>query len=173
MCRVQLRHFFIALAFTLPAAAAVDGINLNVNLGQVSLAGDTLTNHPNYSNALGFGFELGVNVNPVLDVNLGLGKSSNGALSILSPMMSAEFHVTHFYDLELTLGAGPGFYSFGDGSASETNFGLQFGPTLDVVIEDSLRFGVGGRYHYVFSPGIGSSYWTVMMRVGYLFALKK
>ena len=165
-----MRHFIVALCCALPAWGAIDGINLNVNLGQVSLIGST---NATYANALGFGFEAGLAVNSMLDVNLGLGKSNNGALSILTPTMSAEFHLTHFYDVELSLGVGPGFYLFGDGATSETNFGIQFGPTLDVVIEDSLRFGLGGRYHNVFSTGIGASYWTVMMRVGYLFALKK
>ena len=152
--------------------ASIDGVSLNLTLGQVTLIGDSATTR--YSNAIGFGLDAGIVVNPMLDVLVSITKSSHsGDLSILNPRMSANFRVAHFYDVDLTVGGGPGLYSFSSSGSTETNFGLQFGTALDVVIEDSVRFGVGARYHSVFSPSLGASFWTVMMHVGYVFGLPK
>ena len=68
---------------------------------------------------------------------------------------------------------GPGFYVFKSSSASSTNFGLNFGGAVDLLVDDHFKVGLGTRYmtrclELTAFPG---SFWNVTMRVGYLFDL--
>lgn len=157
------------LGFGTIASGAIEAIVVGAQLGHFTLVGSKATDQ--YANALGFGIEAGIKANPLLDVQFGIRKSSHSGLSILNPSMSAEFHVSQFYDIDMTVGVGPGFYLFDNGAQSETNFGVQFGGAVDVVVEESLKFGIGVRYHSVFSPNVGASHWSVLMRVGYALGL--
>ncbi len=160
---------FLVLGLGTGALAAIEGVVLQANLGHVTLVGGNVTER--YASALGFGFEAGIRANPLLDVQFGLRRSSHSGLSILNPTMSAEFRVSQFYDIEMTAGAGPGFYVFDNGTESDSKFGIQFGGAVDVVVEEVLKFGIGVRYHSVFSPVVGASHWSVLMRIGYTIGL--
>ena len=164
-------YVFVGLMLAQPLFAAVEAIVVNGSLGHVALVGQPAA----YENALGFGFEAGVKANSLLDVQFGLRQSSHSVgLSILNPTLSAEFHVSQFYDVDMIVGCGPGFYQFSANNTSRTHFGVQFGGAVDVVVEDSLRFGVGVRYHSVFDASENApSHWAVLMRVGYTFGLSR
>ena len=119
-----------------------------------------------YGNALGFGVDLGVRTNSVMDVVFSSQYSKHNALKLFSETLEANFYMWQMNDLEFSIGAGPGFYILNSG-VSSTEFGLQGSLALDVVATDALRLGVGYRYHGIF--GTADDYWTVMMRVGFIF----
>jgi len=169
-----MRKLLVSLAFlgTLvlsnAPANAVDAFYLGGQIGHVSSPVDT------FNNAIGFGIDIGVRTNPLLDLVLQTQRSSHAGgagISLLSTVVSADFHFWEFNDFEFSLGGGPGFY-FINSTTTSSNFGLHVGSNVDVVVDDSLRVGLGLRYHGVFNSGAGRSYWTAMMRVGYLFPSK-
>ncbi len=159
----------VLLAVNLSAPAlAVDAFYLGGQIGHVTSPANA------FSNAIGFGVDLGVRTNPLLDLVFQIQHSShNGGagLSLNSATVAADFHFWEFNDFEFSLGGGPGFYFMSSGT-SETYFGLHIGSNVDVVVDDHLRVGLGLRYHGVFagSGNSNGSYWTAMMRVGYLFS---
>ncbi len=176
---VFLSLFSGALWFSTPARA-IDGIYLG---GQVGFMG--LTDPPDilYNNALGFGVDLGLRTNALVDLVFSFQTSSfganssapfpvNGSLTLYSQSLSADFHVGRAYDFDFTLGAGPGFYVFKSSLGSNTNFGFNFGGAVDLLVDDHFKIGMGTRYYALFGTNaISGSFWNVMMRVGYLFDL--
>jgi hypothetical protein len=152
-------------------AMAVDGVYLGGELGFVGLT-DNIGRTNN--NGLGFGFNLGLRANPLLDIMAGFQRSTHsgqlagvGDLTLYSTTLSAAFHFLQVDDFDLSLMGGPGFYFFNTAAGNATKFGLHGGLAGDVVIEDALRVGIAWKYHGVFGTTTGGgSYWTVMMRVG-------
>ena len=168
-----MRKLLVSLAFlgtlVIPNAPAnaVDAFYVGGQVGHVSSPVDTK------SNAIGFGIDLGVRTNPLLDLVFQAQRSSHSGgtgISLTSTVVSADFHFWEFNDFEFSLGGGPGFYFIGDSASTTSNFGLHVGSNVDVVVDDSVRVGLGLRYHGVFNSGAGRSYWTAMMRIGYLFS---
>lgn len=153
-----------------PPALGIDGFYIGGQLGHVGL---TEPASRTFSNTIGIGVDLGVRTNPLLDLVLQLQRSGHSGggtgLTLVSQTLSADFHFWEFNDFEFSLGGGPGFYFF-NATNSDTNFGLHVGSNVDVVVDDHVRVGLGLRFHGVFANGgNASSYWTAMMRVGYLF----
>lgn len=162
---------WVGLVFSTWAATparAVDGVYLGGHFGQVVLGGGASTT---FRNAVGFGGDVGVRVNPVLDVIL-RGQVSNHPvqltgtnLSLAAVTLSPEFRFLEISDFEVSAGIGPGFYFF-NSSTSANLFGVQGGVNGDVAI-NGLRLGLGWRYHAVLGTGPREgSYWTLMARVG-------
>jgi len=154
-------------------SSALEALYVGGQLGHVALSGDPAGV---YSNSLGFGGDIGFRTNSYVDMVISLMTSSHagpGDLSILAPTLSADVHVGRAYDFDFTLGLGPGFYSFKSGGLSDTKFGLNFGGAVDVLVDDNIRVGLGSRYHLAMgSSGISGNFWTVTMRVGYLFTME-
>lgn len=151
---------------------ALDGFYLGGEIGHVALTGKTA---PTYSNTIGFGVDLGFRANPLLDIMFSSQYSSHSGgangLSVYAETLAASFHFLEANDFDCSLGAGPGFYFFNYSGKTDTMFGLNFGPNVDVKAGDNLRLGLGLRYHVVFSKDtdIGDNIWNIMMRVGYTF----
>jgi len=164
MCKLLGSLAFLFTLATTPALA-VDAFYLGGQVGHVASPVDV------YSNAIGFGIDLGVRTNPLLDLVVQLQKSSHSGgtgLGVTSGVLSADFHFWEFNDFEFSLGGGPGFYFIGD-TTTQSHFGLHVGSNVDVVVDDSVRVGLGLRYHGVFNSAASRTYWTAMMRIGYLF----
>ena len=148
------------------SAFALEGLYLGAQVGQVGLTGIS-----GRSNAIGFGVDVGVKTVGLLDLVFHLNYSNHsggGGLRILAPQLSALYHVTQTGELDISVEGGPGFYSFSS-TATETKFGIQLGINADVILEEHLRAGLGWRYHNPFDATLGGSFYTLMMRVGWLF----
>lgn len=153
-------------------AQALEAVSVGGQVGFVGLTGDVRSS---FNDALGFGADVGFRANALLDVVLNVLASSHsgpGDLGIIAPFATADFHVGRAYDFDFTLGMGPGFYNFKNSGVSETKFGLNFGGAVDVILEDHIRLGLGSRFHAPFgTSGASGSFWTVTMRVGYIFTM--
>lgn len=161
-------RFFFVLFLLSSLARAIDGYYVGAQLGHVS--GFEGSSAVSYNSAIGIGLDLGLRTNPVLDVVLQLQRSSHGGgATLYSQFISADFHFFEFNDIDFTLGAGPGFYFFATSAKTDTNFGIHLGPNVDVMVDERVKIGVGGRWHSVFSGNSGGAYWSVMARLGYLF----
>jgi len=156
---------FAFLSCTSPLFA-IDAVYLGGQVGYVSLTGDPAKNFPN---AIGFGADLGLRTNAFVDIVLSFQTSSHSGLTAYAPFLSADIHLGQLHDFDFIVGAGPGFYFFKTSSGTDSNFGINVGGAIDAVVDDSIRIGLGSRYHAVFNGNRGGSYWTVMMRLGYLF----
>lgn len=160
----------LALALLLPTTAfPLESVYLGGQFGQVFLGGGAAASH---ANALGYGVDLGFRTNPVLDVVLRTQLSSHtgsGGLSLWANTLSADFLVTNFYDIELFIGAGPGFYQFAS-TTTASRFGLHAETHADLMVSDSFKVGLGFRYHAIFDPGPKEgSFFTILMRAGFTF----
>ena len=166
---IALIGWLLSLCFLAPTAQALDGLYLGGEVGHVALTGQKSIDK---TNTIGFAIDLGVKVNPVLDLALQFLRSSHSGgangLTIYGQTVSADFHFFELNDFDLSFGGGPGFYFFNSGT-SNSFFGLNGGLNLDVVVDDRVRVGLGFRYHAVFG-GDSVDLWTTMMRVGYLFS---
>lgn len=162
---------FAALFLFSARSQAIDSIYLGAQLGHVGLGGNAGSK---FSNAIGFGLDLGIRTNPTLDVIFHLQTSShsnNGGLNLYSQFISADWHLFEFNDFDFFATGGPGFYFFKDSVVTNSNFGLNLGAGVDIIIDEALRLGINGRYHSIFSATNGGSYFTFMMKFGYLFNL--
>jgi len=162
-------------------ASAIDAVYLGGQVGNVALTGD-LGNA--FSNAIGFGVDLGLRTNSLLDVTAHFQHSSHSGgtdgMSLNDLFLSADVHLLQVNDFDFALAFGPGFYFFNAAAAgnlpslSHTNFGLNFGALGDVVVSDNFRIGLDGRYHAVFGNifgNTGGAFWTIMLRAGVLFEI--
>lgn len=162
----------LALVLFTPRAFPIDAFYIGGQVGHVGLTGDAAKT---YSNTIGFGVDLGVRTNPLLDLVFQFQRSGHSGggngLTLYSQTIAADFHFWEFNDFEFTLGGGPGFYFFATDPKTDTNFGLNVGTNVDVIVDEHVRVGLGWRFHGIFAGtgSLGSSYWTAMMRVGYLF----
>lgn len=151
------------------SASAMERIYVGGMLGQVDLHGNA---GQRFSDALGFGGEVGVAANPLMDIILRLSSSSHSGgtngMSLLVPTISADYGVFDANDFRLSLGGGPGLYIFNPGS-SVVRFGLHAEAFADVMVEN-IRIGIGYRFHGVFDPGANEGNLSqILMRVGYTF----
>ena len=152
------------------SAMALDGVYVGGELGQISLTGTTKSV---YNNAIGFGLDVGFRINPTLDVMFQSQMSSHSGLApnlkIYSQTLGANLHFG-MSDFDFTLGMGPGFYTY-DSGVSETHFGIHGDVGADVVVSDGMRVGLGLRYHSLLGATGMDDYWSLMMRVGYIFGM--
>ncbi len=149
--------------FAAAPALAVDGVYLGGQVGAVGLNGGAT------NTAIGFGVDLGLRANPLVDVIFHFQTSSHSGLTIYAPHLSAEIHYADVNDFDFTIGVGPGLYFF-KALNTDTNFGLNFGTAVDFKLDEAIRLGLGARYHLVFSPAVGSgNFWSFMFRAGYFF----
>jgi hypothetical protein len=151
------------LAVSTPALA-VDGIYVGGEVGAVGLS----SSFGSSSTAIGFGGDLGVRVNPLIDVVGRVMHSSHTGTTLTSTTFSADFRLAEVNDFEFAIGAGPGFYFLGGDGLSVTKFGLNYGGNVDVVVNETVHIGVGARYHHTLSSTT-ANHWMVTMRVGFLF----
>ncbi len=158
-----LSLFLVAIA--LPVQA-VDGVYLGGQLGAVGLTGARSGN-----SAIGFGVDLGLQANSVVDVVFHFQTSSHTGVTIYAPTLSAEIHYAQMNDFDFTLGAGPGFYFFKGPLSTDSNFGINFGTAADLKLDEAIRLGMGVRYNVVFSPAVGTNFWSFMIRAGYFFEM--
>lgn len=169
--KARLWVFFLGLWLFARPLFALDGIWLGGEAGYVALSGNAKT----YNNAIGFGLDLGLQLNPSLDLFFHLQTSSHAGgvdgLRLYSQMLSARWHLMQINDFDLTVEGGPGFYFFQTAPLTDTNFGIHFGLGGDVRVDDAIRVGLGTRYNAVFGAKTGDSYWQIMMRLAYLFSL--
>ena len=159
--------------FVCTGAKALDAFYLGGQFGYSKLSGDYSNG---ISDAIGFGADLGVRTNGIMDVMASFMTSSHSGVQDLTTYrqtLSAEVHLAAPYDFDITVGAGPGIYIFKPGVGnSTTKFGANLGAAVDVVIDEHLRVGMGYRFHGIFgSDANAGSLWQVTMRVGYLFTL--
>lgn len=172
MKRFSLFSCLLLIAASLSAPCrAVDSIYIGGQVGLVALSGDVATH---FNNNIGFGGDLGFRTNSLIDLNLSFQTSSHSGLNLYALPISADVHVGQLYDLDFTLGAGPGFYFWKPGTATtDTKFGLNFGGAVDLIVADHIKVGMGARYHAIFGgTQTAGSYATVMMRLGYMFDLE-
>lgn len=151
-------------------ARALDGTYLGVQVGAVGPLGSTAA----YNSSFGGGLEVGFFANPIVELRLrGLYANMGGAaggpsVRLLAGTVSGEFHLIDISDIELVLGAGPGFYNFNNG-ASESVFGLQGGLELVMKLDEGVRIGFGFRVHAPISATVGSTLFTALVSLGYQF----
>ncbi len=161
-----MKYFLLGMFFYFNSFA-INGLNLGVELGHVGLTGKAAT----YGNALGFSAEIGLFASSFWAITSRFGYSSHSQnFTMMHPSFSADLHFYQIDDFDFSIGVGPGFYFFSRGNDSKTNFGINFGALAQVCL-DSLQLGIGWRWHNIFDPQIGDNFWTVAMRVGYLFEL--
>jgi hypothetical protein len=146
----------------------LESIFLGAQFGQVLLTNGASS----FTNSLGYGLDLGFRTNPVLDVTLRSQLSSHSGgngLTLWSNTLSADYLVGTFYDIEVFLGGGPGVYQFAS-SPSTVLFGLHAEAYGDLIVNDSFKVGLGGRFHGILNTAASTgSYWTIMMRAGFSF----
>lgn len=153
-----------------PRAQALDGFYLGAEVGAVGPLGSSA----GYNSAFGGGIDLGFFANPIVELRLrGLYASMGGtapapSVRLLAGTLSGEFHVLDISDIELVLGAGPGFYSFDNGTG-ESLFGIQGGLELVMKLDEGIRIGFGFRLHAPLSAKIGSTLFTALVGIGYQF----
>jgi len=170
---MQNRWLFAALLWVatlwVGPARAVEGIYVGGEVGYTEVTGRIR----GFSNAIGFGVDLGVRSNALLDVIFHLQASSHSAagdLSIYSQALSAQVHWAQVNDFDFILGAGPGFYFFKTATQTNTAFGVNALTGVDVKVDDALRVGLLWRYNLVLGTA-GDNTWQAMMKVGYWFDL--
>ncbi len=156
-----MKRLLCSLLLLAAPAFAGDGLYLGGQIGHVSGLGAG-------GNAIGFGGDLGIPSGSYLDVMIHVQYSSHTGYTLFHPTVDAAFHVLHTADFDLTGELGPGFYFIG-GTASATKFGLNFGANGDVILQDSIKIGLGFRWHTLFNSAPSSDFSTVMLRVGYQF----
>ncbi len=167
------KKFFFILGLLLSGNIfAVDGYYLGVSAGHVALTGKSSGGR---SGTLGVNLEGAIRANPILDIALNIHYSPHpGGLTIWGEMISANFHIWEVNDFDLTIGGGPGFYTFKT-SDSETLFGLHIGAAGDLHLGDNVRLGLGVRYNGIFGgkdTGTGDNFATVMARLGFFFPVE-
>ena len=149
---------------------ALDGVYLGAQVGQVGLTGPSQNAS---GNALGFGVDLGFKTGALWDLTFSSQMSSHTggtqSLKLYSQTLGVGFHV-EVAEVDLSAGLGPGFYTFSRGT-SNTYFGIHWDAAGDVVLSDNLRTGLGFRYHSLFGESGADDYWSVMMRLGYIFEI--
>jgi len=151
---------------------ALDGIYVGGNIGHVGMSGRTAAT---FSNTIGFGVDLGLRANPVLDVTAAFQASSHSGgagMSLLNFMLTADYKFAEMNDFEFFLTGGPGFYFFKTVAATDSKFGLNIGTTGNVMVDENIRVGLNFRYHFIFNSAAGVSgdnYYSVMLRFGYFF----
>ena len=161
----MIRLFLAFLVFVAPCYSAVDGLYLGAQVGQVGLTG---TSQQVHNNAIGFGVDIGFRTLSSVEILFQSQMSSHSNnLKLYSQTLGANIRL-EIPDFEILLGLGPGFYTFSRG-VSNTHFGLHWDVAGDVVVSDSLRLGLGFRYHSLFGDIGADDFWSVMMRFGYLF----
>ena len=166
---------FAGLSLGASKASALEGFFLGAQLGHFSFTGES---RGNFGNAIGFGVDLGFRTNGGVDLILGGQYSRHSTIGIipgdcdvLAVPLTAEFHLGRAADFDFTIGAGPGFYYVDAGGANTAKFGINFGGAVDLLVDDNLKVGLGAKAHNIFSPTAAfSNYWTVTMRIGYLFS---
>ena len=164
-----MMRLFVFIAFFLVSSShALDGIYLGGQVGQLGLTGTLQTVS---GNALGFGLDLGFKTGLLWDITFSSQMSSHtgGAqtLKLYSQTLAMNLHAD-LGEFDLSAGVGPGFYTFSR-ATSNTYFGLHLDAAGDVVLSDHLRTGLGFRYHALFGDVGADDFWSVMMRLGYLF----
>jgi len=164
------KFFFIILSMTSLSVFAVDGYYLGLGTGHTALTGKASGGR---SNSIGFNLEGSIRANPILDVALNVHYSPHGGgLTIWGEFISANFHILEANDFDITIGAGPGFYTYKTAD-SETLFGLHAGVAGDLMLGDNLRLGLGARFHGVFSGrDTGDNFGTILARIGYFFPVE-
>lgn len=163
----MILRLFLLFSLCSTVLFGLNGMNLGIELGHVGVTGKAAT----YGNAIGCSAGIGLYTNSFLSITTRFGYSSHTQnFTIMHPSISADFHFYQIDDFDFMIGAGPGFYFFGKGNDSNTNFGVNFGAAMDVCIE-MLRLGIGWRWHNIFDPKIGDNFWSITMRVSYFFEL--
>lgn len=151
---------------------AIEGVYVGGQIGHVGMTGRTATT---YSNTIGFGVDLGLRTNNVLDLTAAFQTSahSGGAgMNLMSFLLTADYKFAEANDFEFFLSGGPGFYFFKTAALTDTKFGLNFGAIGNVMADENIRVGLAARYHLVFSSSAattGDSYYSIMLRFGYVF----
>jgi len=166
----MIRIFLVLCLLLSPDTFGLDSISLGGTVGQVGLTGQTSSSH---QNAIGFGFDVGLRTNPILDLVFQSQWSSHQGTPQTLKLFSQTVGVLgHFElnDFDFSLGMGPGFYHYSQGSSS-TYFGLHWDAGADLVLSSALRAGLVFRYHSLFGEQGADDFWSVMMRVGTLIEL--
>ena len=152
---------------------ALEGFYLGGQVGAVGLGGAAAA--AGYGSALGFGVNLGFRTNSRVDVLFEFQTSSHaapGATLTQFPLnLVAQIHLFNANDFDFSVAAGPGIYIIRPGAISETDFGLQGAANIDLLVEEKLNLGVSFAYNALVNATAGGSFWTLMMRFGYLFPL--
>lgn len=164
------KFLFVFWMFSVPLRA-FEGITFNGQIGE----GLPLSNPSNYSGGIAFGGQIGLLTNYRLEMMLDfLTSTHSGTVATVtqySGTISADVHLLRNNDFELTGGIGPGLYIFRSGTLSETDFGIHFGGWGDAWVDEKIRVGLGIRYHNIFTSAIGTSYWCVLARLGFVVGL--
>jgi hypothetical protein len=170
---LHMKKLTLALGLLLfpTSAFPLESLFIGGQFGQVLLTGGAKTS---FTDSLGFGVDLGFRTNPVLDLTLRSQLSSHtggSGLSLWSNTLSADYLVGNFYDIEVFVGGGPGLYQFAS-TPSTLLFGLHAELYGDLIVSDSFKIGLGGRFHGILNNSATTgSYWTIMMRAGCTFGL--
>jgi len=123
-----------------------------------------------HNNGIGYGLDLGLRSNSLIDLIFKLSRSKHSNnLTLSSILVSADVRLGEIADFGFTLGVGPGFYFFDTGALTETDFGIHAGVGADLWMEEVIRIGLEFRWNSLFSGTVGDNYWTLMMRLGYVF----
>ena len=159
---------FAVCLFLEPQALAIEAWIAGGQLGASGV--QTGTGLPSFGGGIGFGVDLGLKNNPAVDVTLSIQRAADsGGVGLTSGLVTADLHILEYNDFEISFGAGPGLYMFGQTSGTQTNFGLQLGPNVDVIIHESIRIGIAAREHFLFTTAGVGGLWGFTMRVAYLF----
>lgn len=143
----------------------VRGTYVGARVGNIALSGVA----SGASTALGV--DVGMRMTKAYDLVAHFQASQSGSYSHWTPGVSGEMRIFRgMADLELSLGAGVGFYAFSGIGDSEFRPGLNAGVTLDYVINRALHIGTMGRFHAIGSDRYGKTATVWMVRLGYYFS---
>ncbi len=164
------KFIFLIISIFSSFTFAVDGYYLGLAAGHTTITGKS---NGGRSNSIGLNLEASIRANPILDVALNVHYSPHaGGLTLWGEYISANFHVLEANDFDITVGAGPGFYTFKTAD-SETLFGLHAGGAADLMLGDHLRLGISARIHGIFAAkDTGDNFGTIMARIGYFFPVE-
>ncbi len=159
------------MLFVVMASTSLFGIDKFYLQGGVGHVGLTGSGSRVYNNTIGFSLGVGVytrsNMKLLLDV-LGSSHSGGDGLTVINPSLGPEITVIQTGDLEVNLDFAPSFY-FYRALTTHSHFGIRFGASIDLVVDDQIRMGLGSRYHSVFDGRPVDDLWTTFLRFVYVF----
>ena len=159
----------LAVSFlALPAFANMQGLYIGANGGQVGFTGAAADK---INTSIGYGVDVGLRTSRRWEVAAHLQNSAHSGLSdmrVTSQGISIEGRPFNLSDMEITVGAGAGVYLFHQ-DVTEAKLGINIGGAADIVLDKHVHIGTASRVHFLSNGPYSGNYWTLMLRVGYVF----
>jgi hypothetical protein len=98
--------------------------------------------------------------------------ASQNNLKLAYPMLSLQVHPFELAELDFSFGVGGGYFLQTENGNTDGKFGVEVNTTIDYVMQKVFLIGLEGRVNRVFSPAIGGSFYSVILRVGCIIDLE-